>query len=165
MTDERTEAAEALERITAEERELVFESFDKATAWRLGVFLREAAVPRQLPIVIGITVAGQRLFHAALDGSTPDNDVWLERKTRAVEHFHRSSLGVREQHRAAGRDYAVDSRLDQNVVAANGGVFPITVTGVGVVGAVGISGLPQVEDHAFVVDQLRAFLAGPDRAS
>ncbi|MET0302587.1 MAG: heme-binding protein [Microbacteriaceae bacterium] len=51
------------------------------------------------------------------------------------------------------------------MVAANGGVFPITVTGVGVVGAVGISGLPQVEDHAFVVDQLRAFLAGPDRAS
>ena len=28
-----------------------------------------------------------------------------------------------------------------------------------VIGAVGVSGLPQLEDHAFVVAQLRAFLA------
>jgi len=32
------------------------------------------------------------------------------------------------------------------------------VRGVGVVGSVGVSGLPQAEDHAFVVEQVRAFL-------
>ncbi|RZU32107.1 uncharacterized protein (UPF0303 family) [Blastococcus saxobsidens] len=158
--DEREEAAAALARITAEERELVFPRFDRQTGWTLGAFLRDAALGRALPVVVGVTLAGQRLFHAALPGASPDNDAWLDRKVAAVVHFQRSSLGVREQFRAAGRDYAADSRLDHTRVAANGGVFPITVAGVGVVGTVGISGLPQVEDHAFVVEQLRAFLAG-----
>ncbi|MGY2066501.1 heme-degrading domain-containing protein [Blastococcus sp. SYSU DS0619] len=156
---ERADAAAALARITAEERELVFPRFDRETGWALGVFLRDAALARELPVVVGVTLAGQRLFHAALPGAAPDNDAWLDRKAAAVVHFQRSSLGVREQFRAAGRDYATDSRLDHALVAANGGVFPITVAGVGVVGTVGVSGLPQVEDHAFVVKQLRAFLA------
>ncbi|MGO2110540.1 MAG: heme-binding protein, partial [Pseudoclavibacter sp.] len=73
--------------------------------------------------------------------------------------FERSSLGVGAQFRRAGRVYEAESRLDPTTAAANGGVFPISVAGVGVVGTVGISGLPQRDDHAFVVEQLRAFLA------
>jgi uncharacterized protein (UPF0303 family) len=34
----------------------------------------------------------------------------------------------------------------------------VTVRGVGVVGTVAVSGLPQLEDHAFVVRVLSAFL-------
>lgn len=147
------------EQILAEERELVFDGFSRQDAWRLGCAMREAAAARGLPLVIGIVVGRQRVFHAALDGATPDNDAWLERKTRATLHFERSSLGVGEQFRVRGRVYEQDSRLDATVMAANGGVFPITVRGTGVVGAVGVSGLPQIEDHAFVVEQLRVFLA------
>lgn len=154
-----TYSPEFHEQVLAEERELVFDSFSRQDAWRLGCAMRDAAHALGLPVVIGIIVGRQRLFHAALDGATPDNDLWLERKTRAVEHFERSSMGVGEQFRVRGRVYEDDSRLDATVVAANGGVFPITVRGTGVVGAVGVSGLPQVEDHAFVVEQLRAFLA------
>ncbi|MEO7745267.1 MAG: heme-binding protein, partial [Actinomycetota bacterium] len=43
--------------------------------------------------------------------------------------------------------------------AAHGGVFPLIVAGVGPVGTVGVSGLPQVQDHEFVVQQLERFLA------
>jgi uncharacterized protein (UPF0303 family) len=51
------------------------------------------------------------------------------------------------------------SRLDPDLYAAHGGVFPVIVRGVGPVGTVGVSGLPQAEDHAFVVEQLTSFLA------
>jgi uncharacterized protein (UPF0303 family) len=43
--------------------------------------------------------------------------------------------------------------------AAHGGCFPIVVRGVGFVGTVAVSGLPQKEDHDLVVEALRAFLA------
>lgn len=148
-----------LARIRAEEAELVFTRFSRDDAWRLGSRMREAAAARSLPVVIGIVVGQQRVFHAALDGAVPDNDAWLERKTRAVLHFEQSSLGVGALFRSLGRVYEQESRLDPDEVAANGGVFPVRIDGVGVVGAVGISGLPQVEDHAFVVEQLREFLA------
>ena len=50
------------------------------------------AQSHNLPIAIDITRGGQQLFHAALAGSTPDNDVWIARKIRAVMQFGRSSL-------------------------------------------------------------------------
>ena len=144
--------------ILQEEKELVFVSFTRDDAWALGSQLRAAAVARSLPLVIGITIGSLNVFQTALPGSTRDNAVWLERKTRAALHFERSSMGVGEQFRGLGRDFTTESRLNQESYAANGGVFPITLVRTGVIGAVGVSGLPQLEDHAFVVEQLRIFL-------
>ncbi|QTV80291.1 heme-degrading domain-containing protein [Microbacterium sp. NIBRBAC000506063] len=147
-----------LKRITEQERRIVFDRLDRSRAWELGDFLRRRAVERELPVVVGVTIGRQRVFHAALAGATPDNDAWLDRKIAAVMHFERSSAGVRGQFAAQGRDYASDSRLDHREIAANGGAFPLTVRGLGVVGAAGISGLAQMDDHEFVVDGLEAFL-------
>ena len=41
--------------------------------------------------------------------------------------------------------------LDANDYALAGGGFPIRVTGIGVVGAVGVSGLAERDDHNLVV--------------
>jgi uncharacterized protein (UPF0303 family) len=41
---------------------------------------------------------------------------------------------------------------------ANGGAFPLRARGVGMIGSIVVSGLPQLDDHAFVVEQLEAFL-------
>jgi uncharacterized protein (UPF0303 family) len=155
MTDD---ARTTLDRVEAEERELVLTRFDLADAWGLGVRMREAAIADALPIVIGITLGEARVFHAALPGSSADNDGWLERKTRVARRYGRSSYGVGLSFRAAGKDFDTDARLDTTRFAAHGGVFPITVVGVGVVGTVGVSGLPQADDHAFVVAHLRALL-------
>ncbi|MEX5304921.1 heme-degrading domain-containing protein [Kocuria sp. CPCC 205258] len=150
-----------LEQILADEHELQFTTFDREDAWRLGNALRRAALEQGLPLVIGITLGAQRVFHTALPGATPDNDSWLERKAAVVTHFERSSMGVGEQFRALGRNFEDDSRLPSHRYAANGGVFPIKLRESGtVIGTVGVSGLPQRDDHAFLAQQLRAFLSG-----
>src|SRR5579883_2636195 len=51
------------------------------------------------------------------------------------------------------------SRSDPDLFAAHGGAFPVLVAGVGLVGTVAVSGLPQLEDHLLVVEALQAFLA------
>jgi uncharacterized protein (UPF0303 family) len=42
--------------------------------------------------------------------------------------------------------------------ASHGGAFPLTVKGAGVIGVVTVSGLPQRQDHEFVVEALCAVL-------
>jgi uncharacterized protein (UPF0303 family) len=161
MTDD---IAAQLARVEAEEAEVVLPRFDLTDAWTLGSRMRDAAAATRLPIVIGITLGEARVFHTALPGSSADNDGWLERKTRVARRYGRSSFGVGLAFRAAGKSFDTDARLDTTLYAAHGGVFPITIEGVGVVGSVGVSGLPQADDHAFVVEHLRAWLADISRS-
>ena len=107
-------------------------------------------------MTIDISRGEQRLFHCALPGTAADNDEWIERKNRVVRRFGHSSyyMGVQE-----GDAFAATFLLDEREFAAHGGAFPLIVRDVGVVGTVTVSGLPQEEDHRFVVGVLRAFLA------
>ena len=149
---------ELLDELEQQEARLVFDRFDETTAWSLGLALREAALAAALPVAISIRRNGQRLFHAALPGSSADNDGWLERKTAVVDRYGRSSLRVGEQFRVDGGSFDTDSRLDPSTYAAHGGAFPILVRGTGCVGTVAVSGLPELDDHRFVVAALEAFL-------
>jgi uncharacterized protein (UPF0303 family) len=147
-----------LSELVDQEARLVFRRFDEETAWRLGVHLVEAARARRLPLVISVRRNGQRLFHAALAGTSSDNDAWIDRKSAVVDRYGHSSYLVGTRFRAEGNDFDTSSRLDTDRFAAHGGVFPVLVRHVGPVGTVGVSGLPQVDDHGFVVEQLEAFL-------
>jgi uncharacterized protein (UPF0303 family) len=151
--------AQELAELAAQEQRLVFDDFDNATAWDLGVQLVTAARKASLPVVVSITRGGQRLFHAALEGTSPDNDDWVERKSRVVHRFGHSSLYLGAKARAAGSTFEDRTGLDPARYAAHGGSFPVIVRRVGVVGSVTVSGLPQLEDHAFVVEQITSFLA------
>jgi uncharacterized protein (UPF0303 family) len=151
---------ETLTTLLQDEERLIFSSFDHETAWLLGNKLRNAALIDELPLAISIRRHGQRLFHAALPGSSANNDLWLERKSAVVDLFGHSSYYVGCLTRADGdEDFNVAHRLDPAKYAAHGGAFPILVRGAGCVGTVAVSGLPQVEDHRFVVAQLEMFLA------
>ncbi|MBT2418269.1 heme-degrading domain-containing protein [Streptomyces sp. ISL-22] len=148
-----------LEELEAQERRLVFRRFTHDDAWALGSLLVEMARERQAPVAIDIHRAGQQLFHAALPGSTPDNDAWIARKRRVVERYGASSYVVGARFRAKGTSFEESSRLDPDTYAAHGGSFPINVEGVGIIGAVTVSGLPQWEDHRFVVEAVGEFLS------
>ncbi|MFI7504664.1 heme-degrading domain-containing protein [Streptomyces sp. NPDC049687] len=152
------EITPTLEELRTQERRLVFRQFTHDDAWALGTLLVELARERQAPVAVDIHRAGQQLFHAALPGSTPDNDAWITRKRRVVERFCASSYLVGTEYRSRGTTFEESSRLNPDEYAAHGGSFPINVEGVGVVGAVTVSGLPQLEDHRFVVEVLEQFL-------
>ena len=152
------ELTPSLEELEAQERRLVFRQFTHDDAWALGCLLVDLARERQAPVAVDIHRAGQQLFHAALPGSAPDNDAWIARKRRVVERYGAASYLVGTRFRAKGTTFEESSRLDPDVYAAHGGSFPINVEGVGVIGAVTVSGLPQLEDHRFVVAALEQFL-------
>lgn len=147
-----------LTRLVEQEERLVFRRFSTDTALDLGAFLLAEARRRELPVTVTVRKGRQRVFHAALPGTSLDNDDWLDRKARVVERYGQSSFRVGESFRVAGSTFDLKSRLDTSLYAAHGGMFPVTVAGVGVVGAVGVSGLPQADDHALVVEVLEDFL-------
>ncbi|MEV6751887.1 heme-degrading domain-containing protein [Streptomyces sp. NPDC051214] len=152
-----TPAAPTVDELEAQELRLVLPHFTYEDAWALGSLLVELARERQAPVAIDITRGGQQLFHAALPGSTPDNDAWIARKRRVVERYGCSSFLVGTRFRAKGTTFEESSRLDPDVYAAHGGAFPIAVRGAGVIGTVVVSGLPQAADHALVVEALERF--------
>ena len=141
------------------ERRLTFARFDNADAWHLGSLLVDLATTRDLPVVVDIRRGTQQLFHAALPGSTADNDVWIARKVRVVERFAASSYLVGR--RLAAKGIALDEKYGVNPAdyAAHGGAFPVRVEGAGVIGVVTVSGLPQADDHALVVEAIETYLA------
>lgn len=143
-----------------QERRLVFNSFSYEDAWRLGSLLVEMARRREAPIVIDIRYGAQQFFHAALPGSSADNDGWVDRKRRVVERYGHSSFLVGTRYRAQGTTFEESSRLNVEAYAAHGGSFPLRVGGAhtGVIGTISVSGLPQEEDHALLVEALEHFL-------
>ena len=148
-----------LRTLEEQEERLTFRRFTTETALDLGAHVLAEARRRQLPVAIAVMKGRQRVFHAALPGTSRDNDEWLDRKARVVERWGQSSFRVGETFRVAGSTFEEKSRLDPGTYAAHGGVFPVIVRGVGPVGSVGVSGLPQADDHALVVELVEDFLA------
>jgi uncharacterized protein (UPF0303 family) len=158
MTD--TDAAITMAELTAQEDELQLTRFDNDDAWALGVALVEQARRDGAGVVVDIDRGGQQLFHAALAGTVPDNDSWIVRKGNVVRRFGHSSLYMGQLCREQGTTFEEKFGLPGSEYAAHGGAFPLLVRGVGPVGVVAVSGLPQVEDHRLVIRVLRRHLAG-----
>ena len=148
-----------LDELAAEEAELQFSAFTEDDAWTLGSAMVATARAAGAPVAIDITRHGHQLFHAALPGSSPDNDRWIERKARVVDRFGHSSLYMRTLCARDGSTLEEKFLLDGREFAAHGGAFPLLVRAVGPVGTVVVSGLPQVDDHRLVVAALREHLA------
>ena len=155
-----TDAEPSLADLAAEEQELQFATFTLDDAWELGAALVAEGRRSALPIAVDITRNRHQVFHAALPGATPDNDAWIRRKTRVVNRFGHSTLYMRQASRERGTTFEEQYGLDPLRYAAHGGGFPILVRGVGPVGVVVVSGLPQLEDHRLVVAALRSRIGG-----
>ena len=150
--------ADDLRRVDEQALRLVFDRFDTATAWRLGVALKEAAEAQGAAVAIDISAQGRPMFHAALPGTSADNFEWIRRKRNVALRFLRSSGAVGLQFALEGADPFPKYGLSPQDHMPAAGSFPITVPGAGVIGAITLSGLLPWQDHALIVQTLARFL-------
>ena len=141
-------------KIEQQEKTLVFDRFDLDAAWKLGSLLRQMAQERRLGVVIDVHLHSMPAFYAAMPGSNADHPGWIIRKRRLVLRFFQSSYGIGRQLALQQSTLEAKYGLSSVEYASHGGGFPITVTGVGCIGSVTVSGLPQRDDHAMVVEGL-----------
>ncbi|WP_225026081.1 heme-degrading domain-containing protein [Xinfangfangia pollutisoli] len=144
--------------LEAEFASLTLPRFAEAEALALGGIACERALAAGAPVVIDIRTGTRILFHAALPGSTPLNDLWIARKSATALLFQLPSLLVGQRNRDKGETLARHG-LAPETHADHGGALPIRVAGCGMVACLTVSGLPQAEDHALAVAALRALAA------
>jgi uncharacterized protein (UPF0303 family) len=140
--------------LTAQEDRVVFDSFDRETAWELGMLMVARARREALPVIIDIRGPRVVLFRAALAGTAEENQSWLERKARTVFRFDVSTALLAARFAARGVDPSTAEWFDSDRFTTAGGSVPVRVRGVGVVAAVTVSGLSSDEDHDFAVESL-----------
>ena len=153
---------ELQDRLVAEDAELRFARFTLDDAWVLGGRLRAAAATAGPPVAIAIWFGPQRVFHAALPGSRAADNDGLARPQAPGGRALRPGLAARRPVLPRGRRglrHPLEARPPRVRGARRRRAHPHRATS-GVIGAVGVSGLPQQDDHDLVVEHLRAYLAG-----
>jgi uncharacterized protein (UPF0303 family) len=157
VTDET--ALPTLDDLLEQEERLVLPSLDEDGAVEFGLLLLRTAPERDLPVTLEVRLRGRVVFRAARNGTDDENDMYIAGKARLVERFGHSSLYERLRHERAGTTFAEATSLEFPEYAPHGGGFPLNVAGQGAVGVAIVSGLPQLDDHALVVDCLTEFVA------
>ncbi|KKB08858.1 hypothetical protein VE26_02010 [Devosia chinhatensis] len=145
-----------MDALLEEQSRLVLKRFDYALAWQIGASIQSMAAERNLPIGIEVAHGASPVFLAIMPGATPDNVDWVRRKRAVALRFHQSSLYMRLLCESKDVNFHTRYRLPEADFAASGGSVPIVVGTVGVVGAVSVSGLPDVEDHRLVISAISA---------
>ncbi|MDQ1195372.1 heme-degrading domain-containing protein [Agrobacterium sp. SORGH_AS 787] len=152
-------ARPTIESVKAEEAALQIPTFHYAFAWTLGSLIRQKAAEGNHPVAIEVRHGNDVVFATLLPGATIDNFGWARRKCAVVHRFHRSSLRMRLEAEAKGYDFNAKFGLPVTDYVASGGGFPLILKGGTLVGSVAVSGLPDIEDHAMIVESLREFLS------
>jgi uncharacterized protein (UPF0303 family) len=142
-----------------QEKEIQFTSFSHDAALKVGFMLYEEVKTLGKAVTIDISRNNQRLFHFAMEGTTIDNAEWIRRKNNIVNRFGKSSYRVGTTLRMQGKTMEEKYGLSKSDYADHGGAFPLIIKGVGPVGTITVSGLPQKEDHELVVRILRTYLS------
>lgn len=141
-----------------QEQQGQFQSFSEEIAFDFGSAVYAIARAKRAPVVVNIRTSDRALFHAAMPGATPDNDEWVRRKSNVVLRYHQSSLLFGDTLAMKGKTINPDMGIDMFNYGAHGGSFPIRVKKVGVIAAVTVSGLPQLDDHRMIVEALDQYL-------
>ena len=147
-----------LTELLEQEEKLQFTEFNNQIAWRLGVEIKKLGEEQKSPIAIEIYAFGQVIFCYAMPGSVLDNLDWMRRKRNAVLRFGHSSLYIGEHSRISECPFEQLQHIDQKEYCAHGGSFPIRLKHSGLIGAATVSGLPQLEDHALIINALTTLL-------
>jgi len=141
-----------------EEQILKLSSLTNSDAIEIGEIATTFGNQRKVPIAIQVRIGDWIVFHASLQGSKPENDLWINRKVSVVNLKQHSTMYERVSAEERGVDWYKENNLQDETHAIHGGALPL-ITGQGFMGILSNSGLPQVEDHLFAVEVLTEFLA------
>ena len=141
-----------------EEAVLKIASLTNTDAFEIGEIASTLSKQRKLPIAIEVRIGEWIVFHASLEGSKPENDWWITRKSRVVMLKQHSTIYERVLAEELGIDWHKENGVTDETHAIHGGAVPL-ITPAGFAGVLIISGLPQVDDHLFAVEVLTEFLA------
>jgi len=141
-----------------EEEVLKLPSLTNNDALEIGEIAATLGKQRKLPVAIEVRIGEWVVFHASLEGSKPENDWWIGKKSRVVMMKKHSTMYERVLAEELGIDWYKENKVKDDTHAIHGGALPL-ITPSGFAGILIISGLPQVEDHLFAVEVLTEFLA------
>ena len=147
------------EGLALEAATLILPSLTQAEAIEIGGIAQQIGTTRALPIAVEVRLKEWIVFHASLPGSTPNNDAWIARKARVTMATGNSTMYERVLAEEQGIDWYEEKGLSEDLHAIHGGALALNVTGLGFVGILLISGLPQVQDHLLGVEVIAEFLA------
>lgn len=149
---------EMLKQVAQDEQAVILERFTSADAWDLGCLMVQLARDQGHALTISIDVNGQKLFYYAFDGTHLNNESAVARKIRVSHTFRCCSMQVFCELQASGGTIA-DRGRDPNDYLAVGGAVPIRLKNCGMIGTVCVSGMAPADDHRFVIDAMKAYLA------
>jgi uncharacterized protein (UPF0303 family) len=141
-----------------EEQILRITALSNSDAMEIGEIATQIGKLRSLPITIEVRIGDWTVYHASLNGSRPENDLWIKRKAAVVNLKQHSTMYERVSAEERGVDWHKENNLKDETHAVHGGALPL-ITDEGYKGVFIVSGLPQVEDHLFAVEVLTEFLA------
>ena len=141
-----------------EESLLQLPSLSNSDAVIIGEIATTLGNQRRVPITVQVRIGDWIVYHASLEGSKPENDLWIERKVAVVMLKQHSTMYERVSTEEQGVDWHKENNLQDETHAIHGGALPL-ITDEGFMGILIISGLPQVEDHLFAIEVLTEFLA------
>lgn len=144
--------------LAAEQEQLLLDRFDYDFAWALGKAIRDRASAAKAPVAIEVSHGRSPVFTTLLPGATIDNLDWTARKRAVVHRFHKSSLAIRLEAVEGNYDFNARFRLPPEQFVAAGGGVPLILKNGTLVGTAAVSGLPELDDHRFVVEAIRSLL-------
>ena len=157
MIEKNREGGEALLRILEQQEEdLVFDSFDRKDALKIGTMLTEKCFDYRFPLTVRIFIGEIIVYQFAMKGHEENRFGWTLRKYQLLKETGHSSMHGKV--RAELMDELKDLKAQPEIYGFGCGAFPIRVKGEGIIGAVTVSGLPDPDDHVLVVHAIEQML-------
>jgi uncharacterized protein (UPF0303 family) len=146
------------QQLLKEESLLQLPSLRISDALEIGKIATTLGNQKSLPIAIDVRIGDRIVYHASLEGSNPENDMWIRRKVAVVMLKQHSTMYERVCAEEREVDWHKENNLQDETHAIHGSALPL-ITNEGFKGVLTISGLPQAGDHLFAVEVLTEYLA------
>ena len=150
--------AQIIETTKAQEAMLRFDHFTNLDAWNLGAFLVQRVHDQGVDMALSIRkLNGSIIFQHLTDGTTLNNQMWMQRKFNTVCMTETSSLRAWATSALKGQTME-EQGISSVDYAFCGGGFPVRLKGGELVAVLIVSNLPHKQDHGFIVDALAEWL-------